>query len=324
MKRRRQRRRPWTPESERRYAEAAISSAAPTSRSTLRRFAQWLEQRGLALGSITIRVTSARSFVDWVSREAWSAAAGFRKLTPEGIERFFVGYGKGHGQGARRSMRSAMRLFLRFTTERGWTTADLVDAVPSLRSYRLSTVPRALDDHAVSQLLAALARVNARDRAIVHLLVTYGARRRQVSALKLQDIDWERRRLTFRAHKRGKAVTHVLTPLVAESLATYLRHERPAVASDAVFLRRLPPHLRVSPCCVTEVVRQLMMRAGLPPRGPHALRHSFATRLLAAGQSVKVIADLLGHRSLASVAVYAKVDYVRLLEVAQAWPEVAS
>jgi len=322
--RKRSQRRPWTPEAERRYAEAAISSAAPTSRPTLRRFAQWLEQRGLTLGSITVRVTSARSFVDWVSKGAQSAAAGFRKLTPEGIERFFVGYGKDHGKGARRSMRSAMRLFLQFTTELGWTTADLVDAVPSMRSYRLSTVPRALGDQEVSRLLASLAGVNARDRAIVHLLVTYGARRQQVSALKLQDIDWERRQLTFGAHKGGKAVTHVLTPLVAESLATYLRHERPDVASDAVFLCRLSPHLRVSPCCVTEAVRQLMVRAGLPPRGPHALRHSFATRLLAAGQSVKAIADLLGHRSLASVGVYAKVDYARMLEVAQEWPEVAS
>ena len=323
MRKRRQRR-PWTPESERGYAEDAISKAAPTSRPTLRRFAQWLEQRGLTLGSITVRVTSARSFVDRVSKEAPSAAAGFRKLTPEGIERFFVGYGKDHGKGARRSMRSAMRLFLRFTTERGWTTAGLVDAVPSMRSYRLSTVPRALGDQEVSQLLASLSGVNARDRAIVQLLVTYGVRQHQVSALKLQDIDWEERRLTFGAHKGGKAVTHVLTPLVAESLATYLRHERPAVASGAVFLRRLSPHLRMSPNCVTEVVRQLMVRAGLSPHGPHALRHSFATRLLAAGQSVKAIADLLGHRSLASVDVYAKVDYARLLEVAQAWPEVAS
>lgn len=323
MRKRRQRS-PWTLESERSYAEAAISKAAPTSRPTLHRFGQWLEQRGLTLGSITVRVTSARSFVDWVSKGATSAAAGFRKLTPEDIERFFVGYGKDHGKGARRSMRSAMRLFLRFTTERGWTTADLVDAVPSMRSFRLSAVPRALDDQEVSQLLASLAGVNARDRAIVHLLVTYGARRHQISVLKLQDIDWERRRLTFGAHKGGKAVTHVLTPLVAESLAMYLRHERPDVASDAVFLRRLSPHIGMNPRCVSAAVRQLMARAGLPSHGPHALRHNFATRLLAAGQSIKSIADLLGHRSLTSVDVYAKVDYARLLEVAQPWPEAAS
>ena len=67
-----------------------------------------------------------------------------------------------------------------------------------------------------------------------------------------------------------------------------------------------------------------MARVGLPLHGPHSLRHAFATRLLAAGQSLKTIADLLGHRSLGSVSIYAKVDYTRLLEVADEWPGVQS
>lgn len=67
-----------------------------------------------------------------------------------------------------------------------------------------------------------------------------------------------------------------------------------------------------------------MVRCGLPARGPHALRHAFATRLLRAGQSAKAIADLLGHRSLDAVVIYAKVDYARLFENAVDWPEVAS
>ena len=56
------------------------------------------------------------------------------------------------------------------------------------------------------------------------------------------------------------------------------------------------------------MVQLRMAERGLPPFGPHALRHTFATRLLRTGQPVKTIADLLGHRSLASVSIYAKVD----------------
>ncbi len=66
-----------------------------------------------------------------------------------------------------------------------------------------------------------------RDRAIVYLLATYGVRRAQVSALRLEDIDWIERTIVFAAHKGGKAVQHVLTDAVAESLADYLRNERP-------------------------------------------------------------------------------------------------
>lgn len=292
--RRSPKREPWTPDSERGYTAAAILVARPSSRQVLRQFADWLKRRELGQGSITVRTTSARVFIDWVTRGSQSASRGFRKLVPDDVERFFVVYGKDHGPGARRSMQAAMRLVLRYTAERGWTPVDLVRAVPSIRSYRLSDVPQGLDDQEVTRLLSSLDGASARDRAVLFLLATYGARRQQVSALRLQDIDWQARKLTFTAHKGGKAVTHVLTPLVAESLATYLRDGRAAVDTDAVFLREFPPHLRVSPASVTDIVYRVMARAGLPARGPHTLRHAFATRLLAAGQSVKAIADLLG------------------------------
>ena len=119
-------------------------------------------------------------------------------------------------------------------------------------------------------------------------------------------------------------VIDTLTNTVAQALADYLRQERPANDCDYVFLRQLPPHVQLSPSATTKLVTARMVRCGLPPRSPHALRHAFATRLLQAGESVKAIADLLGQRSLAAVAIYAKVDYKRLLEVAIEWPEVES
>ena len=315
----------WTPESERQYTRTSIEKARPGSRRILRKFAAWLEaERGLGLDSIRGRVTSARDFVDWVARRGRSVAAGFRALNADGVERFFVGRGNDHGKRVRRSRQTAMRLFLRFTASLGWTSAELADAVPTLRSYRLSNLPRGISDRDLSTMLSSLDSACARDRAIAHLLVSYGVRRQQISALRLQDIDWTQLTVTFVGHKGGKTVQHALTPVVASSLAAYLHRERPAVDGDALFLRRLRPYLRMSPACVTEMVRVLMERAGLPPRSPHALRHAFATRLLAAGQSLKTIADLLGHRSLSTVDIYAKVDHARLLEVAGEWPEVVS
>ena len=159
---------------------------------------------------------------------------------------------------------------------------------------------------------------------MVYLLATYGVRRQQVSALRLADIDWRERTIDFAAHKRGKSIHHTLTQSVAQALADYLRNERATSDCDYVFLRHPPPHLRLGPLAVSGLVRSRMARCGLPPRGPHALRHTFATRLLRAGESMKAIADLLGHRSLDAVAIYAKVDYARLLECAVDWPEVVS
>jgi integrase len=321
----------WTPASQGIYTQNQIEKACAGNRPTLRMFADWLaEVRGLGPGTITLRLNSARTFVDQVTARAEATCAeAFQALTPDGIEGFFVRYCKNHGVSARRSMCSAMRLFLKFAISQSWMARELVDAVPSMPSYRLSGLPRGLSDKELSTLLGSPwegGRCPLRDRAIVYLLATYGVRREQVSALQLADVDWSEGTIIFAAHKGGKAVHHVLTQAVAEVLADYLCTERPTKDCDCdyVFLRQTRPYLRLGPGPITILVKVRMERCGLPPWSPHSLRHTFATRLLRAGQPVKVIADLLGHRSLAAVDIYAKVDYARLFEVAVDWPEVVA
>jgi integrase len=319
----------WSPESQHASTRRRISRADVRNRRTLRAFAKWLsDSRGLSPGTITVRIGSARTFVDRVTlRAECSCAQAFQTITVQQIEDFFVEYGKDHGMSARSSMRAAMRLFLKFVSCRGWVGGEMADAVPRLVGYRLSGLPRGIRDEQLSRLLATRWENGLclrRDRAIIWLLATYGVRRQQVSALQLADVDWHRRTIDFAAHKGGKPVQHVLTEAVAEALADYLRKERAPSACALVFLRHPPPHVRLGPGAITAMVRARTQGCGLPPLSPHAFRHAFATRLLRAGQPMKVIADLLGHRSLDSVAIYAKVDHRRLIEVAVEWPEVVS
>jgi integrase/recombinase XerD len=319
---------PWTPRSYDRYTRRRISRSSPDSRPLLRAFASWLTAaRGLQRSTVTLRLASACSFVDSVvALRARPCVQALRFLAVDDVERFFVEFGKDHGLAARRAMRAAMRLFLQFAAEQDLVRRDLVDAVPSLPSHHLQSVPRGLSDEHLLILLDAPWHGTCpyRDRAIVYLLATYGVRRGQVCALRFADVDWQERTIGFAAHKGGKSVRHVLTEAVAESLADYLSQERPASKGTYVFLRHRRPHLRLGPLAVSSMVRLRMQACGLPAGGPHALRHAFATRLLRAGQPSQAIADLLGHRSLHTVAVYAKVDYVRLLESAGDWPEVLS
>ncbi|MFN2626477.1 MAG: tyrosine-type recombinase/integrase, partial [Mycobacteriales bacterium] len=114
-------------------------------------------------------------------------------------------------------------------------------------------------------------------------------------------------------YKRGKATEHTLIPAIADALVRYLRTERSGDEDDEfVFLRQCPPHVRMSPSAVAYAVRRYMRFAGVEPHGPHSLRHAFACRQLRNSRSLKTIADLLGHRSLGAVAIYAKVDHPRL------------
>jgi integrase/recombinase XerD len=316
--------RPWRGDASlRNYIGNVINGSPSAWRRCLRAFAIWLEEeRGLTVSSIELRVRSARAFVE--AQEGPGGVRSLKGLDVAGVEDFFVAYAKAHGIATRRSMQAAMRLFIRFAVSRGWVKPKVLGSVPSLRTCRMSSYPRGASDAHVRTLAAAAVAETARDRAILLLLLVYGVRRGQIVALHLEDIAWRDQTIVFRAHKNGKPVRHRLAAAVAAALSTYLRVERPDVEERAVFVRSRRPYLPLGPGAVTRVVEASIKRAGLEftPCGPHALRHAFATRLLHRGQPLKVIADLLGHRSLESVSVYAKVDHPRMLELAPEWPEV--
>lgn len=319
--------RPWDENSQTRYIENGVAKAAPAFRESLASFARWLkEERGLALETIRKRVGEARSILDRLVREGKTVEAAMAGLDAAAVETLFVDVVLAAGAASRRPLKTTMGSWLRFAGTRGWCDPGLAAAIPPLYSRRLSSVPRGLSADHTTRLLEEMAQpgVPARDRAIVAILTTYGVRRGQLPPLKLSHIDWRQRRISFEPHKGGRRICHTLTPGVARPLADYIRNERPETDSAHVFLRHLRPYLPMGPEAVTSMVRSRLRRLGIVsgPRGPHGLRHGFAARLLAAGQPMKTISDLLGHRSLAAASIYAKVDHPRLLEVAMEWPEV--
>jgi integrase len=314
---------PWTPEAPRRHAEVAIARLQSASvRRVLRDYTAWLVgSRELALSSVEHHVRVSRiALAAWAKTDR-GCVGRLRTLRMEDVEGFLESKTPELGACARRHLHESLRLFLRFGVERGWVTPTLPAAVPSVRRYRLSTVPRGVPESDMPALVAELRSFSSRrELAIFLLLVTYGIRRAQVANLRLKDLDWERRGITFPAHKGGRVVQHTMTPAVADALARYLR-ERGDSKFDHVFLLELPFPRPMSPGSITSFVRRLFVRAGMRPRGPHAFRHAFAQRVLGARRTFKVVADLLGHRSLESTAIYAKVDVQRLSEVPLEWPE---
>ena len=109
-----------------------------------------------------------------------------------------------------------------------------------------------------------------------------------------------------------------LSRRVGEALARYLRHARPHTDVREIFLALTAPTRPLSASAISSVVRSRMQRCGIkcPRRGAHALRHAFAQRLLDEGFLMQEIGGCLGHRSLDSTAVYAKVALAGLRQVA--------
>ena len=227
-----------------------------------------------------------------------------------------------------RALQSTLRSFFRFCKKQGYIRHDLAESVPPIRTYKLATVPQGLSDQDVQKILAHIDRTKPaglRDFAIIQLLRTYGIRGRQVCALQLKDIQWSQSRIRFAAMKGGKEIVDPLTHEVGESLMDYLRCGRPQAAWPEIFLTaHAPIHPIRNNSTITVMVAERMRRAGvtIPVKGSRAFRHAFATRMLQHGQSMKAIADMLGHIDINTTFIYTKVDLNTLYQLPLDWPEV--
>ena len=278
-------------------------------------------------GTLEIRCHSITQFLKWLGPDA--IPEGLLRLSSDRIEDFFISYARSMGRSARRSMQSALRTFLRFCLHQGYIEKSLEHAVPTLRTYKLATVPRGLTDTQAQQVLRCINRnshVGRRDYAIVLLLYTYGVLGGQVRALRLEDINWEQNQILFKALKHGKDSRLPLLPEVGESILDYLQNSRPSCTYPHIFLTcRAPYHPLPNPNSLSAIVGRYIQTAGIeiPSKGAHAFRHCFATRMLYKGHSLKAIADVLGHRHLGTTFIYTKVDFNALRQVALEWPEEA-
>ena len=289
-------------------------------------YLEWMrDYQHAAPGTLALRAHSLNQFFQWLGPQA--TAEGILELTSETVENFFLSYARKMGRSARRSMQSALRTFLRFCLHQGFVQHPLDYAVPTLRTYKLATVPCGLTDEQANKVLNAINRdsnAGRRDYAICRMLYAYGVRGGQVRALCLQDIDWVADRIYFKALKHGKDSLLPLTAEVGQSLLDYLQHARPPCAYQEVFLTaRAPYHPIPNSGTLSSIVSRHIHTAGINCRskGAHIFRHGLATRMLKKGHSLKEIADVLGHRHLGTTFIYTKVDFNALKQVGLAWPQ---
>ena len=299
---------------------------APIYQALLDGYLQWLSYyQHAADGTIKIRAHSITRFLQWLGPQA--TVQGLGRLTPERIEIFFLAHAHAMGQAERRSMQSALRTFLRFCLQQGYFQHRLDRAVPTLRTYKLSTVPRALTEEQALRVIDAVdtsTHSGRRDYAILQLLYTYGVRGGQLRALRMDDIRWADNQILFRASKNGKDSLLPLSVEVGQSLLDYLRYARPRYSYPQVFLTcRAPYHPLAHSSSLSAIVDRHIRAAGIevPSKGAHAFRHGFDTRMVGKGHSLKEVADVLGHRHLSTTFIYTKIDFNALKQVALDWPE---
>lgn len=252
------------------------------------------------------------------------------QLVPNDLVVYMSDYAGRVRRATAKAAATALRSFLRSLQLQGVCDVDLVAAVPSVRVWKLSHIPRLLREDQLRRLLASFDRstgLGRRDYAMTLCMVRLGLRAGEVARLCLDDIDWRGATLRIEGGKARRG--HVL-PLPGElgrALVAYLKRGRPQSPHRRLFLRHTAPVGKpIGAGAVARAIWRAHQRGhvGAGWTGAHALRHTAATRLLRAGASLKEIADILGHRSINTTAIYAKVDLERLAGVALPWPQVRS
>lgn len=277
------------------------------------------DNRRRSLHTVRAYVATAERLVDFLG-DHWGEGATEHRLSraSQADLRAFLASRRGDGLTNRSTARelSAMRAFLAFAASEAGSEV----APPRLKGPRLKrSLPRPIapdDIMALGDSMAsrdAPAWVQARDWAVLLLLYGVGLRISEATGLTASVLPVSD---TLRIIGKGNKPRMVpVLPQVREAIARYAE----LVPFD---LKRDEPLFRgarggpLSPALVRRAMMNARRLLGLPEDAtPHALRHSFATHLLAGGADLRSLQELLGHASLSSTQIYTQVDAPHLLDV---------
>jgi integrase/recombinase XerC len=296
-------------------------AAEPAVQGAIADWRRWLDvERNCSPHTLDGYGRDLAAFFNYVSQHL-GYAPGLSDLASLGMADFRGYLAKRHNEGVARSSTaramSTLRNFFRFLDRH-----DLVHnaAIKAVRTPKLpKSVPKPLSEADAMEALATAGELHDtpwlgdRDMALMTLLYGCGLRISEALGLNVGDVP-ENDALVITGKGNKQRVVPLL-PIVKGTIEQYLatcpHNLKP---KDPLFVGARGK--RLNPGVVQRQMRKVRALLGLPETAtPHALRHSFATHLLAGGGDLRTIQELLGHESLSTTQRYTEVDATRLIEV---------
>ena len=275
---------------------------------------------GVADNTVTAYARDVSGFLDFMAHHRGTTeGVGAFAAIPQSDLRAWMARERGRGVSARSLARalSAVKNFTAWLADREGTDATTLLSARGPKFRR--KLPRPLDKVAARQVIdtigdnARIDWIGARDTAVVTLL--YGCGLRISEALGLTGAAHPLPDVIRIKGKGGKERLIPVLPAARDAVARYASLCPFDLADDGALFRGArggPLNARL----IALVMEKTRNQMGLPATAtPHALRHSFATHLLAAGGDLRAIQELLGHASLSTTQAYTAVDAVRLMEI---------
>ncbi len=283
----------------------------PYFKSLVDNYISYATNKGHSETTISACVRKAACFLKFFQQKGFATLA---KVTEKDVHAFFLDendqLNKSH------SYKKAITTALQVNLEDS-DVQRIMNYVPEIRKirtlYQFLTVKECevikhelIDNH-----------FSLRDKAILNILFYYGLRASDVANLKLENIDWQKDKISLYQSKTLNLVELPLLPIVGNSIYDYLKFERPEKQSQFLFLKSFSPYEALNSNGIYSISNRLFKITGLRQnkgdrRGTHIFRHHIATALASSGFSQPVISATLGHVEPTSLEPYLEADIEHL------------
>ncbi len=213
---------------------------------------------------------------------------------------------------------STLRSFFRYLEKRGLAADNPAEGILSPKTGEKMPAYLSVDD--MFRLLDSISGdtlLALRNRAIFETIYSTGIRVSEAAGLDVSSLSSEQG--VMRVY--GKGSKERLVPVGRQAIAAINRYRRKLSEEEGIPMTRGPLFLnrdneRLTTRSMGRILKQIALACGLTvPLSPHALRHSFATHLLDAGADLRIVQELLGHKSLSTTQKYTHLTIDKLMEV---------
>ena len=218
---------------------------------------------------------------------------------------------------------SSIRFFLRFLFEERIIKTDLSAILQHYKWIKREKLPSVYTPKEVLQIESSIHREDAtgkRNYAMILLASRLGLRASDIAHLTFSNIDWANSTIAFSQFKTGKLINLPLLVDVGEAIIDYLKYGRKKTVSPRVFLYTRAPFTAMTNAAVAGTLGHTISESGVDTagrkHGPHAMRHSLASRFLENQESMPVISEALGHQSTTTTMSYLRIDVESLRKCA--------
>jgi len=212
-----------------------------------------------------------------------------------------------------------LRDFFRHLYNHRFLEVDFSWMMPKDSYKNQAKIPSIYTADEIEALITAADRghaVGKRDYAIILFAARLGLRASDIANLKFENIFWEQNTINLTQFKTGQKLELPLLAEVGNAIVDYLKYSRPKSDEPFVFLCARSPFNSIHTPVVTKIVENTFAKTGINTKGrkhgPHALRHSLASRLLEKKTTLPVISEVLGHENTESTRFYLRVDLTSL------------